>query len=103
MRMCIDLNSSLGAPFALVENFGEQQTPSLVLSPKFSTNTKFPPQILELDFNSNATESSLRGRIADSPKQSKQNNLHEVQTESRLIYRFGARFAVDSCNESQSK
>ena len=37
-------NSSLGAPFALGENFGEQQTPSLVLSPKFSPNTKLPPQ-----------------------------------------------------------
>ncbi len=66
----MEINSSLGAPFALSENFGEQQTPSLVLSPKFSLNTKLPPQILELDSNksdsSESNESSLRGRIADS-------------------------------------
>ena len=46
MNEIVDIakNSSLGAPFALGENFGEQQTPSLVLSPKFSPNTKLPPQ-----------------------------------------------------------
>ena len=61
-------NSSLGAPLALGENFGEQQTPSLVLSPKFSPNTKLPPQILELDSSesNDSNDSSLRGRIVDS-------------------------------------
>ncbi len=71
-------NSSLGTPFALVENFGEQQTPSLVLSPKFSTNTKLPPQILELDSNKsnsrNSTKSSLReNERSEFSWQSKQN------------------------------
>ena len=77
-------NSSLGAPFALGENFGEQQTTSLVLSPKFSPNTKFPPQILELDSNANSAESSLRESRSDS-KQSKNNNRATARTKSRPI------------------
>ena len=70
-------NSSLGAPFALGENFERSQTPSLVSRPKFSPNTKFPPQILELDSNKNdsseSSDSLLRGESMDSPKQSRQN------------------------------
>lgn len=38
------LNASLDASFTLGENFKKQQTKSLVLSPKFSPNTKLPPQ-----------------------------------------------------------
>lgn len=47
-------NSSLGASFALVENFGNQQTISLVLSQNFLQDTKSPPQntrIVLLDSN----------------------------------------------------
>ena len=84
-----DKNSSLGAPFALGENFGEQQTPSLVLSPKFSTNTKLPPQILELDSNNNnsskSNESSLRGRIADLHEAIQKNQSRVSATKSRPI------------------
>ena len=61
-----NINSSLGAPFALGENFGEQQTTSLVLSPKFSPNTKLPPQILELDSSKNdSSESNQNNSIAN--------------------------------------
>ncbi len=52
-------NSSLGASFALGENFERSQTPSLVSRPKFSPNTKLPPQntrIVDLD-SSNSNES----------------------------------------------
>ena len=66
-------NSSLGAPFALGENFGEQQTTSLVLSPKFSPNTKLPPQILELD-SGKSNESSLRG-VENAEAIQKNNNV----------------------------
>ena len=69
-----NINSSLGAPLALGENFGEQQTPSLVLSPKFSPNTKLPPQILELD-SSESSDSSLRGRIVDSHEAIQKNQI----------------------------
>ncbi len=79
-------NSSLGAPLALGENFGEQQTPSLVLSPKFSPNTKFPPQILELD-SSESNESSLRGSLSDSENA---EAIHESQKDNALkIYDLG--------------
>ncbi len=55
-------NSSLGASFALGENFGNQQTPSLVLSQNFLQDTKSPPQILEFDSSkSDSNDSSLRG------------------------------------------
>ena len=79
-----NLNSSLGAPFALGENFGEQQTPSLVLSPKFSPNTKLPPQILEFDSNKSA-DSSLRWRIVDSHEAIQNNEVdcHESPRDSR--------------------
>ena len=40
-------NSSLGASFALGENFGESTDSKSSFIPKISTNTKFPPQILE--------------------------------------------------------
>ncbi|MGX3011150.1 lipid A deacylase LpxR family protein [Helicobacter sp. 23-1044] len=41
-------NSSLGAFFAFVKILGRSQTASLVSHPKIFTNTKPPPQILEL-------------------------------------------------------
>ena len=53
-RMQVVGNSSLGAPFALGENFGEQQTKSLVATPKFPPNTKLPPQILEFDLKTDS-------------------------------------------------
>ena len=71
-------NSSLGAPFALGENFGEQQTQSLVLSPKFSPNTKSPPQILELDSNDNSAESSLQG-VANAEAIRESTKIHKKQ------------------------
>ena len=74
-------NSSLGAPLALGENFGEQQTTSLVLSPKFSPNTKLPPQNTRIvKSNNESAESSLRGSGKATTKQSKKN-----QTKSRPI------------------
>ena len=77
-------NSSLGAPLALGENFGEQQTASLVLSPKFSPNTKIPLQILELD-SGESGDSSLRGRIANSHEAIQNNEVdcHESPRDSR--------------------
>ncbi len=71
-------NSSLGAPFALGENFGEQQTASLVLSPKFSPNTKSPPQILELDSNKGDSTESKNGESANLPKKTIEGIAVEV-------------------------
>ena len=89
-----NLNSSLGASFALAENFERSQTISLVSRPKFSANTKSPPQILELDSSkSESNESSLRGESMDSPKQSNQNNSASAH-----------RISPDSwCKKSESK
>ncbi len=72
-------NSSLGTPLALGENFGEQQTSSLVLSPKFSPNTKLPPQNTRIV---DSSESSLRGesnksKIDRFAKSTKSQKLHK--------------------------
>ncbi len=68
--MILERNSSLGASLALVENFERSQTISLASRPKFSPNTKSPPQILEFDSRADSAESSLRGESMDSPEQS---------------------------------
>ncbi len=50
-----------------------------------------------LEFADSA-ELSLRGESMDTPKQSKQNNLHEVQTESRPIR--GAKNRIQGCSSA---
>ena len=64
------LRSFWATPLALGENFGEQQTPSLVLSTKFSPNTKLPPQNTRIvDSNkSDSVESKNGESMQDAPK-----------------------------------
>ncbi len=83
-------NSSLGASCEDLANFECSQTTSLVSHSKFaknSTTSTANTRIYDLNQgdSSKSNDSSLRGESMDSPKQSKQNNLHEVQTESRQI------------------
>ena len=74
------VNSSLGegnSPLELhsadLVDFGEQQTTSLVLSPKSTKNHESQTENPSVVLNAKSAESSLRGRIVDSPKQSTKN------------------------------
>ena len=90
-------NSSLGAPFALGENFGEQQTTSLVLSPKFSPNTKLPPQILELDSKADSAESK-NGESANPPQQTIEGIAVEV---AEFLPNFECETRLGVCEHSK--
>ncbi len=112
------MNSSLGAPFALVRIFRISQTPSLVSRPKFAENyesqIKNPSVVDSTQSVESSAQKSVILSVAKNPNlknspsladgarrwvknpslrdsafaeswQSKQNNLHEVQTESRPI------------------
>ena len=66
-------NAPLDLHSADLVDFGEQQTPSLVLSPKSTKNHESQTENPSVVLNAKSAESSLRGQIADSPKQSTKN------------------------------
>ncbi len=84
-------NSSLGASFALGENFGNQQTQSLVLSPKFSPNTKSPPQ------NTRIVDSK-NGESTNPPKQTIEGIAVEV---AEFLPNFECETRLGVCEHSK--
>ena len=69
-------NSSLGAPCGDFENLGRfADAPVQSHAPNSQKTPQFPPQILELDSKANSTDSSLRGRIADSHEAIQKNKI----------------------------
>ena len=92
-------NSSLGAPLALGENFGEQQTPSLVLSPKFSPNTKLPPQNTRIvDLNQGDSAESKNGESTNPPKQTIEGIAVEV---AEFLPNFECETRLGVCEHSK--
>ena len=81
-------NSSLGAPcgdFGNLGRFADAKVQSH--APNSQKTPQFPPQILELDSNksdsSESSESSLRGRIADSHEAIQKNNKMDCHNSAK--------------------